>query len=728
VDDNEAQRYAVARLLRAAGFSVVEAQTGAQALQHAPSSDLVVLDIGLPDVSGLEVCRRLKSNPLTSRIPILHLSASFTNSEARVLGLDSGADAYMVQPADPNELLATLRALLRIRHAERERERLVAELETKNQELSHIEWLLTARKQNGHHTLPQPYGDLAELNTDREVLDAVGSRMLTDVAEDYLGLLETSSAIFEKNGDYAMGVFASGWCRHLDAASRNLCNTNDNREAMDSGNWICHESCWSCSKEAMQTGEATDIECPGKLHLYAVPIIAGGEVVGAINFAYGDPPREGTVVKAIAGTFDVDLEELETLSGEYRTRPPFMIDLAKRRLRTTARLIGEIVERRRFERQRDELLQRERAARQQAEEAQQRITGVLESITDAFFLLDKSWRFTYVNSQAEKLLQRERGDLIGKSMWRELPNLSSKRLREQYVSACAADSCFSFEQYYAPLRKWFEVHVYPGDHDVSVYFQDVTDRKNTEEALRMTEKLAAAGRMAGTLAHEINNPMAAVTNLLYLLSHQPQLDPASRAYVSLAEEELERVQHIIKNTLGFYRESKTAVALEMAEILDSVLELYSRRLQDKGIEVKRRYDYRGSILGFPGELRQVFANLIGNAIEAVGEDGRIRLHVRTACDRSGPEPRPGVRVVVADRGTGIPAEYRSRIFQPFFTSKGENGTGLGLWVSRGIVSKHNGTIRMRTSTRPGRSGTCFALFFPCGNPEPAVELDSGTAA
>jgi len=229
----------------------------------------------------------------------------------------------------------------------------MADRESAEQALKQIEWLLTRSVAGtdapARHDGP-PYGDVTQLNTCRIIMDAVGGKMLKRIAEDAIDLLETSVAVYEKNGDYAFGMFSSGWCRLFDPASRDLCGTDDNRKALTCGRWLCHENCWNDSaKAAMQSGKPTDIACVGGIRLYGVPIIAGNEVVGAINIGYGDPPTDEAAIRELSDRFGIPIENVRACRGAYPSRPAYIIALAKKRLRTSAALIGEIVERKRTE-------------------------------------------------------------------------------------------------------------------------------------------------------------------------------------------------------------------------------------------------------------------------------------------------------------------------------------------------------------------------------------------
>jgi signal transduction histidine kinase len=237
-----------------------------------------------------------------------------------------------------------------------------------------------------------------------------------------------------------------------------------------------------------------------------------------------------------------------------------------------------------------------------------------------------------------------------------------------------------------------------------------TDRqKQSEAALRKSEKFAGAGRMAATIAHEINNPLEAIVNLWYLLSQDQTLSADGQELLKTLGSELSRVSHITKQTLQFYRDGKTPGPVDLAEPLNAAVSLFSRKAVSAGTNIETHYRTSATIFGFAGELRQVFANLIGNALEA-GATG-IKIRVSPGHDWKH-RARRGVRVTVADNGSGIPADSARKLFEPFFTTKDEKGTGLGLWVSKGIVQKHEGWIRMRTSTQPARHGTTFELFLP----------------
>jgi signal transduction histidine kinase len=238
---------------------------------------------------------------------------------------------------------------------------------------------------------------------------------------------------------------------------------------------------------------------------------------------------------------------------------------------------------------------------------------------------------------------------------------------------------------------------------------DVTARRMSEEALRSSEKLAATGRLAASIAHEINNPLAAVTNALYILRTSARVSPEAMEYVRTAEAELARVVHITKQTLGFYRQVAVPALTSVPGLLDEVFSAYAKKIETSNIGIHKQYRCQGQLVGFAGELRQVFSNLFLNALEAVAGAGTVSIRVKET--HNGREQQV-VQITVADNGPGIPPTNMPRIFEPFFSTKDSKGTGLGLWVSQGIVEKHRGTIRVRSSMGTEHHGTCFMIFLP----------------
>jgi PAS domain S-box-containing protein len=367
----------------------------------------------------------------------------------------------------------------------------VSERRRKEAELRRIEWMLSPKaplQEEAGVGGPQAYGDLAALNTSRLILDGVGPELLRGIVGDYLDMLETSSAVYERNGDYAFGLFSSGWCRFMDQAARKCCRTPDNREALASGRWHCHESCWTeASQQSMERGEPVDIACRGGIRLYAVPISTGAEIVGSINFGYGDPPRDPAVLRELAERYSVGFDELQSLAGTYQTRPPFIIELAKRRLESSARLIGEIVRRRQTE--------------EALGESEERYRALFDRSLDCVFISDFEGSFMDANQAALDLLGYRRQDIPTLNFASLLPedqfssafqvieevkssgfqkNLSEYRLRRK-------DAEFVFVETQAAL-------LYRKGKPIAIQgiARDITERKRNEQEREQTLALLEA--------------------------------------------------------------------------------------------------------------------------------------------------------------------------------------------------------------------------------------------
>jgi PAS domain S-box-containing protein len=252
---------------------------------------------------------------------------------------------------------------------------------------------------------------------------------------------------------------------------------------------------------------------------------------------------------------------------------------------------------------------------------------------------------------------------------------------------------------------------------VVMVFRDVTAEKHAMDVIRKAEKLAAAGRLAATMAHEINNPLEAVSNLIYIVRHTANLPEETVGYLSMAEQELERVCHITRQTLGFYRDSSEPGPVEMRTVIESVLKLYDNKMKGKNVSLEQDLAECPPVYGLQGEMKQVFANLISNAADAVGTGGKIRITARPAVHPQG----SGVEIRVEDDGPGVPVENRAHIFEPFFTTKEDVGTGLGLWVSKEIAERHGGSIDVRSGEEGSLGGAAFTVFLLCAAASEAVD-------
>jgi two-component system, NtrC family, sensor kinase len=465
VDDTEQNRYVLSRILARAGLQVEQCTTGKEALERVKSCpDLVILDVKLPDLSGYEVCRRIKTDPITQSVPVLQISASFVSNESKVQALEGGADGYLTHPIDATVLVATVKSLLRLKQAE-----------------------LISRE------------------------SAQQWQSTVDALPEYLVLLDTENKVVRCNRAF--------------------------------------------------------VELSGKTF---------NEVIGHDGVA---------ILRQVLGSADflAHAENSRYVAEQQHGHHWFLV--TAHAVMTGAQRFGSIV-----------------------------------------------------------------------------------------------------------------------------VLANITERKLAEETLRHTEKLAATGRLAQTIAHEINNPLEALTNLIYLCTHTDDQQEI-QGFLQQATRELERVAKITKQILSFHRETKVPVELDFQDMVQSVLALYVIQLQAKHINVDYKKGPAFSIHGFPGELRQVFANLIGNAIDASPDHGCLCLRIR----KGSLHGVPGVVFTIHDEGPGIPKDLRNRVLEPFFTTKELRGTGLGLWLANSLVMKHRGTLRFRSRRASGGIGTCFRVFLPIGS-------------
>jgi signal transduction histidine kinase len=284
-------------------------------------------------------------------------------------------------------------------------------------------------------------------------------------------------------------------------------------------------------------------------------------------------------------------------------------------------------------------------------------------------------------AEGQLLMNQREGetDFVRTSQFDRLPSILDRILRRQYEQRAQAE-----------IR---------GESD------------RAAEILRENQKLITLGRLAASISHEINNPLESITNLLYLMEHERDSAEKRREYLRLAQRELNRVVQISKQTLTFSRETSSPTRIYLAELIEEVLVLYGRKLENKNLHVRRQYESNESVIVFPGEMRQVLSNLIANAIEATQPGGALTFRIRSTRNWSDHGVH-GVRLSVADNGQGMSAEVRTRLGEPFFTTKGQHGTGLGLWVTRSILNRYGGNLQLRSSVAPERHGTVFSMFLP----------------
>ncbi len=462
VDDREENRYVLCRSLERAGFDCQQVSRGIEALAIAQTlPDLIILDVNLPDISGYDICQRIKRDPRTSSISILQISASFVSSEDRARALEGGADGYLIHPIDRLVLIATVRSLLRLRQAE-----------------------ISARKSAEH---------------------------------------------------------------------------------------------WEATFDALAEGLA---------------------VVDADNRFI----RWNSAFSEICGNIF----------------PLHMGDDA---------------------------------------------TKVFRSVTGS----DSLFQFKVSRRESVEFAIERRSVLLS-----VCPLTGGAAAREKVI-----------------------------------ILTDITDRKLAEYALRTAERLSATGSLANAIAHEINNPLEALTNLIYLAERAPSVEDI-RSLLTRADAELSRIARITKQSLAFHRDTQAPISVDLGDLISEIIELFQRTAATKKVRLIFDRGDAPRINAFPGQLRQVFGNLVRNAIEASPAESSVVVRLR-ALRRTN---HRGVRVTIRDHGAGIPCDIQSSVFDPFFTTKELKGSGLGLWVSRSLILRHEGTIRFRTTEVPGRSGTLFEVFLP----------------
>jgi PAS domain S-box-containing protein len=448
----------------------------------------------------------------------------------------------------------------------------------------------------------------------------------------------------------------------------------------------------------------TDVSMPG---------IDGFELANMIR----QHPRFQTT--AIIFISAIHLSDLDRIKGYERGAVDYIsVPVVPELLRAKVSLFAELHRKRReLEKLNLELEQR---VADRTEELRER-ADLLDLASDAIMVRDLNGIVSFWNSGAEALYGWKREEMIGRNVHDALATkfpVSYERIEASLYETGRWEGNVvqvtrEGEEITVSCRKALKIGRTGLPENILEIGRDMTASLRAEEALRTTEKHAAMGRVAGIIAHEINNPLEAIHNIFHLIRHHPSLDGEALGYARMAEDELTRVSHIVRQTLSFYRESQRPVSVSISEVVDNVLELQLRNIQMQNIALERRYLTDATIQGFPGELRQVFMNLISNSIQAMTNGGRLRISVREHMDRA--RQNKILSVAVCDTGSGVKAEHARHLFEPFFTTKAAKGTGLGLWISRGIVQKYDGSIQFRSIVHRGKPVTCFRVTIPLRN-------------
>lgn len=371
----------------------------------------------------------------------------------------------------------------------------------------------------------------------------------------------------------------------------------------------------------------------------------------------------------------------------------------------------------------------------QPDESRFRLAAIVDSADDAIISKDLNGIITSWNAGASRMFGYSAEEMIGKSVLVLIPEELHHEEDEILRKLRAGER---IEHYETTRRRKdgqtlnISATISPIKDEsgrvigASKIARDISDRKRMERLLVQSEKLAVAGRMAAAIAHEINNPLESLMNLIFLARQNSRSGSKAHEYLLTAENELARVSHIARQTLGYYKDTSSPTELYLHELLESVLSVYHSRMIAAGISTKTAFDDRRKISVCKGEMIQVFSNMITNAIDAMRQGGILQISIRNAMDAS----EPGLRIVIRDYGTGIRQDQLQRVFEPFFSTKGNLGTGIGLWLAKQLVEKRGGKITLASSTEAGDSGTSVTIVLPFAlpSPYPCTALDEMPAS
>lgn len=755
VDDQPAKLLTYETILSDLGENLIKVTSGREALDHLLKQDIgvVLMDVSMPEIDGFEMADMIRQHPRFQKTAIIFISGVHLSDDDRLRGYERGAVDYISVPVVPAVLRAKVSVFAELHRKTRQLEKLNRELELRVEERTEE----LRESENQFRTLANSIPQLAWMAHPDGSIFWYNQRWFdyTGAAPETLGGFGWRQIVHPEHVKRVEAGLQSSWNKGELWEDTFPLRANDG-----SYGWFLTRAvpiCDAHGKIVRWFGTGTDIssqiaaedkirklnnhleqrvtELETIMQVLPVGIALAqdpdcAQVVGnaALHQLLGVPIGENLTELNQPGRTEVyrngrklEVDETPLRQAIANAAPIGATELQARRpdgtekhfLASSSPLFDEVGAVRGAvgafidvtERKQMENTLRERA-------------DLLELATEAIMVRDLDGILHYWNSGAEELYGWKREEIVGKHLHQALKTtfpVPFEEIQATLVSFGKWEGNLTHEtrdgrRLTVSSRKSFN----PEAGVILEISRDITSRLQAEEALRQTEKLAAMGRVAGIIAHEINNPLEAITNAFYLLRDHKSLDEEARHYALLAEQELTRVAHITRQTLSFYRESKQAIKLSVPELLDNVLELQARRLQLGRIKLEKRYLTEGMLQGYPVELKQVFLNLIGNAIQAMPQGGQLRVSVRETGRRNGSVP--AVSISIVDTGSGIRPEDARHLFEPFFSTKSEKGTGLGLWISRGIIQKYDGTIRFRSIRGQSKSATCFRVVLPLAKP------------
>jgi PAS domain S-box-containing protein len=579
------------------------------------------------------------------------------------------------------------------------------------------------KKQTAEKEYVPDYGDLSRLNINGLIKKSIQKEKLQDIVSEYLDLLETSAAIYEKNGDYALGIFSSGWCQMMDSASRRLCNTDDNRKALASGKWLCHDSCWKdASLKSMNDGKPAEVACNGGLSLYAVPVWANKQIIGVINIGFGSPPKDEAKLKKLSEKFKIPLKELREHSNAYNDRPHFIIDYAKQRIQYSARYLGYLVERKISD---DAVRQNEEKLKSIFRVAPIGI-GVVINRVFAEVNLKVCEMTGYLSEelvgQSSRILYptQEEFEFVGQEKYKQIARLGTGSVETRWqrkdgniinilMSSTPVDSI--------DLSK-----------GVTFTALDITEIKRTEQDLRAAKEKAEESdhlksAFLANMSHEIRTPMNGILGFANLLKRPGLKGDKQQAYIEIIEKSGNRMLNIINDIIDI---SRIEAGLMKPDINESnineqigyIYTFFKPEAESKGISLSYKIPEKEAIIQTDSEkLNAILANLVKNSIKYT-EAGSIELGYIVKGDTE-----PGeLEFYVKDTGIGIPEDRQKAIFDRFIQAdianqKANQGAGLGLAITKSYVEMLGGKIWVESEED---KGSVFYFTLPY-NTQPAAK-------